>query len=340
MYSDAKKLTEMYCALERALEEANEALRSRDKQIEDLKRERDFAMADRNSRRLVRDLEEANEALRSRDKQIENLRRERDFAMADRNSPRSVRDLPPDNHVDAFEGDSFNDRHPIIIVEEEGGPGKEKPDGAGKDGEFDAEKVLRNNDLNERSILITEALHSPTPPIQRRLLESPPTLTNANADMAPLPNVTPLAIPDIPTQVPAPPPTLSTDVVAKAAAAAFPPYRHDEHQSFQPKQRRQRANVVRARPKKTDIPVSEPDHRLMDDHNEENINNIHGEGFDNCPWDPVNIDNGNHNGPRLIKTVSYITCRRTPKLTKRRSAVKIFTFNDIVDMTRSLASLK
>jgi hypothetical protein len=206
--------------------------------------------------------------------------------------------------VDVFE----DDRHSIITVKDEGVSGKEKPEGPRQDGELDLEKVLGSNDLTERSILITEALQSPTPPIQQRLLEPLPTHTNA--DMAPLPNATPLAIPDIPTQVPAPPPTLSTNVVANAAAAALTPYRHGQHQSFQPKQRRQRANIVRASPKKTDIPVSEPDHRLMDDHNEENVNNINGEGFDNFPWDPVNFDNENHDGPRSIKTVSYITCCR------------------------------
>ena len=51
--SDATRLAEKYSALERALQEANDALRSRDKQIEDLKRERDFAMADRKSRRSI-----------------------------------------------------------------------------------------------------------------------------------------------------------------------------------------------------------------------------------------------------------------------------------------------
>jgi hypothetical protein len=55
--SDATKLGEKYRALERALEEANDAVRSRDKQIEDLKRERDFAMADRKPRRSIRDLD-------------------------------------------------------------------------------------------------------------------------------------------------------------------------------------------------------------------------------------------------------------------------------------------
>lgn len=54
--SDATKLGEKYRALERALEEANDAVRARDKQIEDLKRERDFAMADRKPRRSIRDL--------------------------------------------------------------------------------------------------------------------------------------------------------------------------------------------------------------------------------------------------------------------------------------------
>jgi len=56
--SDAARLAERHRALERALQEAKDGLRSRDKQIEDLKRERDFAMADRKSRRSsVRDLD-------------------------------------------------------------------------------------------------------------------------------------------------------------------------------------------------------------------------------------------------------------------------------------------
>ena len=252
-------------------------------------------------------LEEANEALRSRDKQIEHLKREI-ASMANRNSRRrSVRDTPPDDSsVDVFEGHSFNDRHSIIVVGEEGAPGKEKPEGAGQDGEFDPEKVHGSNDLTEWSILITEALQSPTSPIQRRLPEPPPTHTNAN--MAPLPNAAPIAIPDIPTQVPAPPPTFPIDVVANATAAAFAPYRHDQHQSFQPKRRRRRANVVRAGPKKTGIPASGTDHHLKDDRNEEDVDNIHGEGFDNYPRNPVNVDSENHNGPRSIKTVSHITC--------------------------------
>lgn len=55
--SDATRLAERQRALERALQEARDALRSRDKQIEDLKRERDLAMADRKSRPPVRDLD-------------------------------------------------------------------------------------------------------------------------------------------------------------------------------------------------------------------------------------------------------------------------------------------
>jgi len=50
-------LAEKYRILERALQDAKDALRSRDKQIEDLKRERDFAMADRRSRGPVRDFD-------------------------------------------------------------------------------------------------------------------------------------------------------------------------------------------------------------------------------------------------------------------------------------------
>jgi len=44
--------------------------------------------------------------------------------------------------VDFFEGYSFNDRLSIVIVEEKGVPGKEKPEGAGQDRAFDLEKVL------------------------------------------------------------------------------------------------------------------------------------------------------------------------------------------------------
>ena len=55
--SDATKLAEKYRTMERALHDAKDALRSRDKQIEDLKRERDFAMSNRRSRGSVRDFD-------------------------------------------------------------------------------------------------------------------------------------------------------------------------------------------------------------------------------------------------------------------------------------------
>ena len=55
--ADATKLADKYRVLERALQDAKDALRSRDKQIEDLKRERDFAMANRRSRGTVRDFD-------------------------------------------------------------------------------------------------------------------------------------------------------------------------------------------------------------------------------------------------------------------------------------------
>lgn len=55
--SDATKLAEKYRTMERALHDAKDALRSRDKQIEDLKRERDFAMTNRRSRGSVRDFD-------------------------------------------------------------------------------------------------------------------------------------------------------------------------------------------------------------------------------------------------------------------------------------------
>jgi len=211
--------------------------------------------------------------------------------------PRISPDYSPDNDVDVFEGYSFNDRHSIVTVEEEGVPGKDEPEGAGQDGEFDAEKVLGSNDLTQWTIPISEALQSPIPPTLRRLPEPPPTHTNV--DMVPLPNVALLAIPDIPTRVPASPPTLPTDRVAIAAPEAFARHHHrDQHQSFKPELLHQRANVIRTRQKKTVVPVS--------DHNEEDVENNCEDGFDNCSWNSVNVDHdtGNHNGPGSTKTLS------------------------------------
>jgi hypothetical protein len=244
---------------------------------------------------------EQNQEQGQTDLDLERIRSVGPFAT--HSQPRISPDYPPDNDVDVFEGYSFNDRHSTVIVEGEAVPGKEEPGGAGQDGEVDPEKVLGNNELTEWTIVITEALQSPTPP-PRRLPEPPPT--HSNADMAPLPNATLLAIPDIPTQVPASPPTLLADVGASAAVAAFARHHlRDQNQSFKPKLLHQRANVTRARQKKTADPVAEPDHRLADDHNEEDVDNIRGEGFDNCPGNSVNVDRGNHSGPSSIKTVSY-----------------------------------
>lgn len=55
--SDATKLAEKYRVVERSLQDANDALRSRHREIEVLKRERDLAMADRKSRGPIRDLD-------------------------------------------------------------------------------------------------------------------------------------------------------------------------------------------------------------------------------------------------------------------------------------------
>jgi hypothetical protein len=260
--------------------------------------------------------------------------------LATHSQPRISPDYSPDNDVDVFEGYSFNDRHSIVTVEEEGVPGKEEPEGAGQDGEFDPEKVLGSNDLTQWTIPISEALQSPTPPILRRLPEPPPTHTNV--DMVPLPNAALLAIPNIPTQVPASPPTLPTDGGAIAAPAAFAHHhRRDQHQSFKPKLLHPRANVIRTRQKKTVVPVSEPDHLLTDDHNEEDVDTSNCEdGFDNCSWNSVNVDHdsGNHNGPGSTKTVSYhLLSMSAPdtRLTKRQSAVKIFIFDDDTELSQS-----
>lgn len=204
--------------------------------------------------------------------------------FATHSQPRISPDYPSNNDVDVFEGYSFNDRHPIVTVEEEGVPGGEKPEGVGQEGEVDPENAPVNNNLTEWTISVGETLQLPTPPIHPRLPEPPPTYPSA--DMVPLPNSTLLAIPDILTQVPAPPPTLPTGVCADAGAApAFARHHHlDQHQSIKPK---------------------EPD-LLTDDQNEDDADNTCGEGSDNCSWNFVNIDGGNHDGPHSIKkTVSY-----------------------------------
>lgn len=247
--------------------------------------------------------------------------------------PRISPDYPADDDVDVFEGYSFNDRHSIVIAEEEGVPGKEKPEGAKQDGEFEQEKVLGSNDLTEQTIPITAPVQSPISPIRpRRLPEPPPTHTNA--DIGPLSNATLLTIPGIPTQVPASPPTLPTGVVENAAAVAFARHhQHDQYQSFKPKPPRQRANVVHARQEKTGVPfrVSEADHRPTDDYNEEDVDDIRGERLDNCPVDLIKVDTVNHNGPGSIKkTVSYhllstMYCKL--RLMKRQPAIKIFIFD-------------
>ena len=192
-------------------------------------------------------------------------------------------DYPTNNDVDVFKGYSFNDRHPIVTVEEEGVPGEEKPEGVRQDGEVEPENTPGNNNLTEWTIFVGETLQLPTPPIHPRLPEPPPTYPSA--DMVPLHNSTLLAIPDILTQPPAPPPTLPTGVRADAGAAAFARHHHlDQHQSFKPK---------------------EPDH-LLEDQNEDDADNTRGEGSDNRPWNFVNNDGGNHDGPHSIKkTVSY-----------------------------------
>ena len=257
--------------------------------------------------------------------------------------PRISPDYPLDDDMDVFEGYSFNERHPTVIAEKEEVLGKEEPEETGQDGEFDPGKVPGSKDFTERMIHLTEALQSPTPRIVRRLPKPPPTHTSADMTHLPLPNATLLAIPDIPTQEPASPPTPPTDVVANAAAAAFASH---HHQSFKPKPLRKRANFIRSRQEKIVVPVSEPelpDHRLADDRNEEVVNDSYfcKEEFDKCLRNFVNVDGGNHNGPRSIKTVSYqlFLALRTPDQTnEKRQLYQLSKYS--LSTTRSLASLK
>ncbi len=99
------------------------------------------------------------------------------------------------------------------------------------------------------------------------------------------------------------PPTLPTNIV-EITEQQLSHATNTRPSSFKPKSLRQRASIKRARQEKAVIPVLEPDHCLKDDHNED-VDEIRGEGFDECSWNFVNVDSGNHKGPRLIKTVSY-----------------------------------
>jgi len=89
--SDATKLAERHRVLERALQEAKENLRSRDKQLEELRRERDLAIADRKSRRSIRDLD--RRALRFDARRSSSTRSP---------SSRTACDSDPDHELDDF----------------------------------------------------------------------------------------------------------------------------------------------------------------------------------------------------------------------------------------------
>ena len=244
--------------------------------------------------------------------------------IATPSQPRTSPAYLPDDTDDLFEGYSFDDQRPIVINEEVVVPGKGKE--AREEGATEAEMSLGRNDLTKQTILIKEASHSFTPPIQQRPPEPPPVYSNTNP--APFPTAALLAIPDIPAQVPASPPTPPTDVVGNAATAALAHH----HQTFKPKSSPRQRNFRRTRQEKTLIPVSELEHRSEDENENENEEEDmnHGEGLDNCQSNIVNVDRGNHNGPRSIKTVCYHLSIRAPNngLTKRQSAVKTFIFND------------
>jgi hypothetical protein len=244
-------------------------------------------------------------------------------SIATSSQPRISPAYPPDNGVDVFEGYSFNDRQSIII--EEGAPGEGEE--AEEDEGTEAETAFGRNDLTEQTILLAEALQALIPPIQQRPAEPPPPVSaDATSNLVPFPNATLLAIPDIPTQVPAPPPPLPTGVVANSGTAAFA--RH-YNQTFKPKSLHQQSNYKRTRQETTVVPVAEPD-RFSDDHKDGDSDTSHGEGFDNCPWTFLNVDRGNHNGPGLIKAVSYHLLSMLAldaRLTKRLSGVKTLIFD-------------
>jgi hypothetical protein len=242
--------------------------------------------------------------------------------IATPSQPRISPAYPPDDTDDVFEGYSFNDQRSIVINEEVVVPGKDKE--AREEGKTEAEMSLGRNDLTKQTVLLKEALRSFTPPVQQRPPEPPPVYSDTNP--APFPTATLLAIPDIPAQVPASPSTSPTDVVGNAARAALAHH----HQTFRPKSSPRQRNFRRTRQEKTLIPVSELDHRSEDENENEEEDMNHGEGLDNCQSNIVNVDRGNHNGPRSIKTVCYHLSIRAPNngLTKRQSAVKTFIFND------------
>lgn len=227
---------------------------------------------------------------------------------------------PPDDTVDVFEGYSFSDRHSSVIIEEEGVPGKDEE--GGEDRETEAETIPRRNDLSEQTTLILEALRSLIPPIHQRPPEPPPVYTDTN--LALFPDTTLLAVPDIPTptQVSAPPPILPTDVVANALGRR-------QHPNFKPKSPHPQRNLKYTRQEKTVVSVSELDNCFLGNHENENVDATQGEEVDNCPWNFVDVDKGNHSGPHSMKSVSYHLLLLFPetRLTKRQPDVETFRFD-------------
>jgi len=105
-------------------------------------------------------------------------------------------------------------------------------------------------------------------------------------------------IPDNPIQAPEQS-TLPSDTVADAGAAAFA----RRNLGAKPKPNHHQPNVKRTR--REEINAPEPDLYLSDT-DDESVDEIHGERFDNCPQDlPVaNCDGESTNGPRSPKTMS------------------------------------
>ena len=108
-------------------------------------------------------------------------------------------------------------------------------------------------------------------------------------------------IPDDPIQAPERSTFAAADTVADAGAAAFA----RRNLGTMPKSNHHQPNVKRTRRKEINAP--EPDLHLSDT-DDESVDEIHGEKFDNCPQDlpMANSDGESTNGPHSPKSVSQL----------------------------------
>ncbi|KAI9507392.1 kinase-like domain-containing protein [Russula earlei] len=203
--------------------------------------------------------------------------------------------IPNDTDDGDYEEYSFKDQYPVIIGDEQWVPAMEKD----QSGTEIIEKGVPEVDVSSEQAMVKGlqmALRLSTPPLQQISAFSIPEPLSADT-IATLACGTPSVITDIPIQAPAPP-TPSTDRPgANAVTAALS--RHLTVPMHIP--RRLLRNVKRSRHESTVAPVPGD---VPDRNDDDDLEAVHGEEFDNGPRELPKVEGGNHNGPRSIKSVS------------------------------------